>query len=277
MARGPSNITDMDAFAYHEAQESFELVEERLARDHVHVLAKEVVQRLAFRMDRSTDVAGMPHDADIARLCAALLSTDEKAADRIILAARSHGAAIETIYLGYVAGASAKLGEMWEADEVSFVDVTLATGRLYRIIRGLRHVLAPVILKGRARMPALFALVPEETHTLGIEMAADLFRRDGADVDVCIGKSHDDIIALSEKHNYGVIVLAAYSDRSLPDLMRLGLALRITQPLTPIALAGKLAIDNLDVRKMIGAELVIDDFTEALPELQRMTAAKAPD
>ena len=40
-------------------------------------------------------------------------------------------------YLEYLALAARKLGKWWEEDRVSFLDVTLGTGRIYAIIRAV--------------------------------------------------------------------------------------------------------------------------------------------
>jgi len=271
MSRKPVDNATLDTLAYRSADEVFRLATQHLPEGLVHDLAREVVRRLAFRMPGVGLPSGFPTDQDIDRFCAALLSTDEQAADRIILNVRRDGAGIETIYLGYIAGASSRLGEMWETDQVSFVDVSVGTGRLYRILRGLRHAVAPVLLQGRTRSPALFALVPGETHALGIEIAADLFRRDGGEVDVCVDLSHDEILNLAETRHHGVIVLVANSNRVVPALVQLAVALRISQPVTPLALAGS-EVDLTDVDKgMIAADLEIADIPSAIPELRRLT------
>jgi len=271
MTRKPVDKTKLDTLAYAAADEAYRLATQHLPEGLVHDLAREVVRRLAFRMPGVRLSQGHPTEQDIERFCAALLSQDEEAADRIILNVRREGVGIETIYLGYIAGASHRLGEMWETDQVSFIDVSLGTGRLYRILRGLRHAVAPVLLRGRTRSPALFALVPGETHALGIEIAADLFRRDGGEVDVCIGMSHDEIVGLAETRHHGVIVLVANSNRVIPELVQLAVALRISQPLTPLALAGNMVELEPVEQGMIGADLVIPDIPSAIPELRRLT------
>ena len=265
------DATQIDEKAYAEAEEAFRLATVHLPDELVLDVAREVVHRLAFRMPGVTASEGYPSDAELDRFCSALLSAQEDAADRIILTARRDGAEIETIYLGYIAGASRRLGAMWESDQVSFIEVSIGTGRLYRIIRGLRHAIAPVVLKGKPRTPALFVLVPGETHSLGIEMAADLFRRDGGDVDVCIGQTHDQILGLAESRHYGAVVLVANSKRVIPALVQLSVALRISQPITPFALAGNLMDDEPEAKTLVGAELVISDISDGIAELRRLT------
>jgi len=273
----PSDMTGIDEKAYEDAETAFRLAHETLPPDLVAGVAQEVVRRLAFRMPGVVMRGKQPSAEQLDRLCAALLSPDEDAADRIILSALRDGIDIETIYLGYIAGASRRFGEMWEDDAVSFIQVGLGTGRLYRIIRGLRHAIAPVVLEGRTRMPAMFALVPGENHNLGIEVAADLFRREGGEAEVCLNLSHDEIVARAERHHFGVILLVANSDRVIPALLQLAVALRIALPTTPLALAGNLVDKRPEAAKMIEADITVKDISEVVSVLREVTAQHGRD
>ena len=253
-----------DGSAYQNATQQLRLVETELPQDAISNLAREVVRRLAFRMPRHENVADLPTQSEIDLLCAAVLSGDDRAADQFILAARRDGVDTAAISRGYVAGAARKLGQMWDDDRISFIDVTLACGKLYGIIRGLRHVLAPQIIQGRETRPALFALVPGETHTLGIEIATDHFRRDGWDVDMLMGLDHDAMVAEADLRHYEAIVLVANSDRMLEPLTRLSLALRITQPLAHIIVAGGILDHQPDILRLVGAEAVMADLDSAI-------------
>lgn len=257
-----------DRSAYQNATQQLRLVETELPQDAISNLAREVVRRLAFRMPRHENVADLPTQSEIDLLCAALLSGDDRAADQFILAARRDGVDTAAISRGYVAGAARKLGQMWDDDRISFIDVTLACGKLYGIIRGLRHVLAPQIVQGRETRPALFALVPGETHTLGIEIATDHFRRDGWDVDMLMGLDHDAMVAEADLRRYEAIVLVANSDRMLEPLTRLSLALRITQPLAHIIVAGGILDHHPDILRLVGAEAVMADLDSAIAILR---------
>lgn len=268
MASAPVDGGAFDRSEYDRADQQFRLAEKKLPAPAVESIAREVVRRLAFRMPRATDSTNLPTQSEIDLLCAALLAADNSAADRIILAARRDGVQVETIYLGYVASAARQLGQMWEDDRVSFVDVTLASGRLYRIIRGLRHIVASSIVGDRYQRPALFALVPGETHTLGIEMATDLFRREGWDVDMSVGLAHDALLEQCEERSYRAIVLVAHSDRMIEPLTRLVLALRITQPLAHVVVAGNILSHFPDITQLVGADAVMQDIETAVGTLR---------
>ncbi len=275
MARAPMDAGAFDRSEYDRADQQFRLAEQKLPATAVEAIAQEVVRRLAFRMPRTVRKEDLPTPSEIDLLCAALLSSDEQAADKIILSARRDGVTIDTIYLGYVAGAARQLGEMWEDDRVSFVEVTLASGRLYRVIRGLRHVVARTLGEDRQQYPALFALVPGETHTLSIEMATDLFRREGWEVDLAVGQSHDEIVQRSETHQYQAIVLVAHSDRMIEPLARMILALRISQPLAHVLVAGNILTHFPDIKDLVGADAVVKDIETATETVRAVLESDA--
>jgi len=268
MAKAPMDDATFDESEYSRAEAQFRLVSATLPQEAVETLAREVVNRLAFRMPRAFPKDALPQPSEIDRLCAALLSDDDQAADRFILAARRDGVSIDVIYLGYVAGAARRLGEMWDTDELSFIDVTLASGKLYRIIRGLRHVIRPGLIETRDEWPAMFALVPGETHTLGIEMATDLFRREGWDVDMLVGLDHETLLERADRRDYRAIVLVAHSDAMIEPLTRLALALRISHPSAHMVVAGHILDHHVDVEALVGADAIIKDIENAIASLR---------
>ncbi|WP_435704656.1 cobalamin B12-binding domain-containing protein [Yoonia sp.] len=212
----------------------------------------------------------LPSQEQIEDLCVALLSAQDSVADQIIMDARHDGVRVEVIYMGYVAGAARRLGEMWDNDEVSFMQVTLACGKLYRIIRALRHIVAPAIIQDRDDRPAMFTLVPGETHSLGIEMATDIFRREGWDVDMVLGLDHDTLLEQADTRNYKAIVLVAHSQTMIEPLTRLVLALRISHPLSHLVVAGHILDHHPDISDIVGADAVIKDINTAVARLAEM-------
>lgn len=257
-----------DSSEYARADQQFRLAEQKLPQEAVSALALEVVRRLKFRIPNTVRKQDLPTAEMIQILCDALVSSDDSAADQVILDAFRDGVDIHAIYLGYVAGAARMLGEMWDEDRLSFIQVTLGSSKLYRIIRGLRHVVAPNINYGRDEKPALFALVPGETHTLGISIATDVFRREGWDVDMMAGLEHDALVDQAERRSYQAIVLVANSDKMIETLTRLIVALRITQPLAHIVLAGNILDHYPDIVQVVGADAVMKDIDTAVATLR---------
>lgn len=270
MASLPLGGGAFDRSEYEKADQHFKSVEQKLPQEAVASLAQEVVRRLRFRMPHVAQATDLPSEGEIDALCAALLSPDEDAASRLILQVRRDGADAKMIYLGYVAGAARKLGAMWETDDLSFVAVTVASAKLYRIIRGLRNIVAPGIIAGRDERPAMFALVPGETHTLGIAMATDIFRREGWDVDMLVGLDHDMLVDQAERRSYRAVVLTAHSDSMMEPLARLILALRITQPLAHIVVAGNILDHHPDIIHTVGADAVMKSIETSVTTLRNV-------
>lgn len=268
MTQSRAQSDGLDRKAYLEADKHITLVQNVLQPDAIQSLAQEVVRRLAFRASRDIPANAAPSIEQIDALCAALLSNEADAGYEIILDARSRGATADVIYVGYVARAARRLGVMWEEDIVSFAEVTLATSRLYRIIRALRHVIEAVALKDAKNRHVMFTLVPGDTHTLGIEMATDLFRREGWDVELSVGETHDDIVARTEFDRFQSIVIVSHTEKTIPSIISLIVALRITQPLAHIVLAGNVLLQNENIRELVGADDVITDVSASVAQMR---------
>jgi len=155
----------------------------------------EIIPRLVLSRrssgDRSTTPAssvtpstlGWTPDKELVAELAQLVARDDVgAAATRIDALRQSGLAIETLYLELLAPVARYLGELWEADIVDFVTVTLGCSRLQQLL----HELSPSFFRESEphghRRRVLLVPVPGEQHTFGIYMVAEFFRRAGWDV-----------------------------------------------------------------------------------------------
>lgn len=262
-----ATILDLDAFE--RANSSITTLKARLPEDAVVALAREVVTRLASRViELDAHRLNEPSDQDIDALCIALVSDDLEAGAKFIARVRNEGASVEMVYLSYLAAAARRLGAWWDEDRVSFVAVTIAASRIYAIMRGLRGVLAqpPVDL----RRAAVFASVPGETHTLGVSMAADLFRSKGWDITLKIGMTHEALLEYFTHSNCTVIGLSASGDHAVLPLARLVVALRISNPQALIMLSGKIVQADPETVAHLGVDSVAQDVPGAIAEMERL-------
>lgn len=198
------------------------------------------------------------------------MSDDEMRAPDLVLQARRDGMSVDMICLGLISGAARRLGEWWDDDRVSFVEMTLAASRMYALLRGLRQVFPPIVPPGDSGMPVCFMSVPGENHTLGVTMAADLFRRRGWDIDLKNGFSHDDLLAEVGLRRYKLIGISAGSERMLLPLIRLKIALRIRNPQAWIMICGKITEVVPDLAARVDADYVATDVASAIDEMQHL-------
>lgn len=92
------------------------------------------------------------------------------------------GLDLETLLLHLMAPAARRLGELWEADRIDFVDVTIGTSRLQQLLHHLTF--PPRTREDDQNRHLLLVPAPGEQHTFGLVMASELFRRAGG---MCMG------------------------------------------------------------------------------------------
>jgi MerR family transcriptional regulator, light-induced transcriptional regulator len=257
---------------FRQARAAVRLQRSVLPERAVQLLADEVVIRLANRLHPPAGVgqghAPAPAVAATEDFVRALLSEDTDAAMAIIRKERQDGQSLEAIYLGTLAAGARRLGEMWERDDLSFLQMSVAAGRIFEIMRMLRRtIMAPPLELGPVRQ-ALFASVPGELHTLGVTMAADLFRNRGWEIDLRTGYEHEELLRSIADKPFRIIGLSAAHGTSVMALTRLVVALRITHPEARIFVSGTVVAEVPDLNALIRADAVLQDGDNAIEILE---------
>lgn len=234
----------------------------------VRALAREVIGRLDRIKLQSDDQTKAPSQAQITQLCDALLSSDNDAGHRLVMAARADGLPIETLHLGYIAEAARMLGVRWENDEASVSQVIIGAGRIYGILRTLRDLFVSVRLQRPDRYRAVFASTPGEIHTLGITMAADHLRRKGWQIDMKAGLTHDALVRSISNDDYPIIGLSASTPMMIFPLARLIVALRVTNPAAWIMVGGLIVQEEPHIQSLVDADGVVLDICSAENQME---------
>jgi methanogenic corrinoid protein MtbC1 len=130
-----------------------------------------------------------PSEAEVLEFVGLVLAEHEAGYSDLITGLRERGMSVETIYLGLLAPAARELGRMWDEDLCPFSDVTMAVGRLQRIMRGLSPDFGTEIEVPADGRRILLIPAPGEQHTFGLSIVAEFFRRAGWEV---VGADGDD-------------------------------------------------------------------------------------
>lgn len=253
---------------YRRSAANIRRLSEKLPEDLVVNLAREVILRVASKEDALDHI---PYDAtpqELENLCNALVSDDSKAASRIITDLRADGVNAEDIYIKQLAAAARILGEKWLSDELSFSQVTVGTGRMFAIMRGLRHLFEPRI--AAVDKTAIFASVPGEDHTLGVHMAADLFRKEGWEIALKVGLDHDQLVAEIEKAPIGIVGLSISGEHSIEALSRLVVALHISCPHAILLVSGSNVEDVRPLLNLMGLDAIAATVDEAKTQMDTL-------
>src|SRR6056297_1473930 len=249
---------------------------EAFAPDAVEVLANDIVRRLASIRARGPSFETPEiSDDSIAAFCDTLIQTSPDAALQFIEDRRAEGVTRQGVYLGYIIAAARSLGQGWDEDRYSFLEVTYGTGHLYALMRALRAEAHTARTAFDGRRCALFATVPGEDHGIGITVAADLFREAGWDIDLQVGTDHDRLVAHVEQTEPQIIGLSLSTEQRLEALVRLVIAMRIMVPHAIIGVAPASGVDPKRLGEVADIDLVFEDAPSACRELDRLIALRA--
>jgi methanogenic corrinoid protein MtbC1 len=208
-----------------------------------------------------------------AALAYALCDRDEMSAKLLVDDLLAAGLSVEDLCLNHLAPAARRLGELWDRDRLPFTEVTIATARIQSMLRRMPHCAATA--KVSSVNGAFFAAVPGEEHTLGVMMAADLFRRSGWDVSVAVGQSHDELIARLGRDDRPVIGLSCSGNHSFAALARLMADLRRVRPDARLLLSGQVVFQPERLEDLPQPFTVIRDSSEGTLVMQELEAELA--
>ncbi len=150
-----------------------------------------------------------------------VVGLEDSAAPNFVRRLLDEGVSVESIYLDLLAPTARELGIRWEDDECSFVDVTVALGRLQRVLRDLsQYFQADASKAPDSAGHVLLTCLPGEQHTLGLILVAEFLMRDGFHVLVGAPWSEEDLLTQVRTEWFDVVGFSAGCDSRLSHLKR---------------------------------------------------------
>jgi MerR family transcriptional regulator, light-induced transcriptional regulator len=190
----------------------------RLAR----TIESDVIPRLvqAHRPGAANPQPGSaaPLQADVDSFLKQIVLGSETETMALIEGLRERGVSVESLYLDLFGPIARRLGEMWEDDACDFSTVTVALGRLQRLLRELSPAFGTEIEHPANGRRALFVQPRDEQHSFGLSMVAEFFRRDGWDVIGGVGGAVASPVAMVRDEWVDIIGFSVGSDVRLPWL-----------------------------------------------------------
>ena len=118
-----------------------------------------------------------PDEDNIRKLGMLILGPDNAEAIEYIYSLRDAGISLEDLHLELIEPTARRLGDLWNADEIDFIAVTLGISRLQRIV----HHFADLDVVGPydEQRRALIMVAPGEDHTFGNQMVQKFLRAAG--------------------------------------------------------------------------------------------------
>jgi methanogenic corrinoid protein MtbC1 len=178
---------------------------------------------------------------------------------------RRNGMSVEALYIDLFAPAARLLGEMWCDDLCDFSTVTVALGRLQRLLRELSPAFGTEVEHPANGRRALFAQPSDEQHSFGLSMVAEFFRRDGWDVFGVVGGALDDPVVRVRKEWADVVGLSIGSERRLDWLRGCVADVRAASrnPAVVVMVGGPIFVLHPDWVAGVGADATARDARDA--------------
>ena len=167
-----------------------------------------------------------PSQADVDSFLKQIVLGSETETQALIESLRERGVSVESLYLELFGPIARRLGEMWEDDACDFSTVTVALGRLQRLLRELSPAFGTEIEHPANGRRALFVQPRDEQHSFGLSMVAEFFRRDGWDVIGGVGGAVASPVAMVRDEWVDIIGFSVGSDVRLPWLQETIAAVR---------------------------------------------------
>jgi len=195
---------------------------ERLGRI-VRTIEHDIIPRLvqAHREPQALPVPPTPPKVlpgDLQRFLQLVLAVEDEPWQTLLDHLQGRGIGIDEIYTELLTPAARELGRLWDEDRCDFNDVTVALGRLQRIMRLLSPAFGREVQHPPDGRRALLLPAPGEQHTLGISIVAEFFRRSGWEV---VGETDDrcaDPAALVRREWFDIVGLSVGIESRLDRL-----------------------------------------------------------
>jgi hypothetical protein len=157
----------------------------------------------------------------ISELTNLVLQEDARISVNYVKAIHTSGTSLEDIYLLLLTPVARKLGEMWEADESSFTEVTIALWRIKQLMYDLSPIFQQYAEQNKKGSSIMLVPLPGSQHNLGLFMVSEFFARAGWRIWGELAATEDEIISMSANEWFDVVGLSASVREQFPQLKEL--------------------------------------------------------
>jgi MerR family transcriptional regulator, light-induced transcriptional regulator len=203
------------------------------------------------------------------------MQSDDARLQELLHGLHRRGLTFSQIQLGLLAPAARRLNTLWESDEATFVDVTIATGSLQRMMPFVALDLIPLGHPRQRHKTILISAAPGDNHGFGAAMAAEFYRRAGWAVHhqpapTREGLVHD--VAAGWIDVVGFSLTASGQAEDLKETIRQVRPAALNPKLLIVA-SGDALMRNPDIARDLGVDATISELPSAPARTHRLVRA----
>lgn len=232
------------------------------AMSGVNHFASQVVSLL---VDRNARGAAELREGLVQSMIEASVSGSDQAFHQLLSEVRRARISLAALADVYIPEAARRMGAAWHADQMSWLDVSIGTGRLQSLLREIGNAWAADQSQDTGQGTVLLIVPDQEQHTLGPMVAMGQMRRFGVSVCLRIAPSLGDLRTLLATRNFDGIMISISTEGKLTSAAELIKYLKaIRGPSTPIIVGGAIMSTVEDVASCTGADHASNDIGAAL-------------
>jgi MerR family transcriptional regulator, light-induced transcriptional regulator len=200
---------------------------------------------------------------DLTRL---VLEEDARISVDYVKNMHASGTTLEDIYLLLLTPVARKLGAMWEEDESSFTDVTIALWRIKQLMYDLSPIFQQYSQDGKTGSSIMLVPLPGSQHNLGLFMVSEFFAKAGWRIWGELAATEEEIISMAEQEWFDIIGLSASVREQFPQLEKLikSLKAKSKNPNVGIIIGSPVFNQSPELIDKLGADMVGMDAADAL-------------
>jgi methanogenic corrinoid protein MtbC1 len=202
----------------------------------------------------------------IAELTQLVLQEDAKTSVKYVKDIHASGVSLENIYLLLLTPVARRLGEMWEGDESSFTDVTIALWRIKQLMYDLSPIFQQYAEHNKTGSSIMLVPLPGSQHNLGLFMVSEFFAKAGWRIWGELAATQEDIVSMAQTEWFDVIGLSASLREQFPQLKDLiqQIKLKSKNPRVGLIVGSPVFNQYPELVDELGADMVGFDAADAL-------------
>ena len=195
-----------------------------------------------------------------------LILQDASQAEQRITDYCAAGIPLEEIYLRLISPSARRLGEMWDEDMCSFVDVTIGLWRMKQIMHDLSPVFQEYSRTSQYSPKAMLIPMTGSQHTLGLFMVSEFFRKAGWKVWGELSAQKSEIVAKASNEWFDLIGISVSIQEQFAELNNFIQTLKNASknPEVGIMVGGPLFIAHPELISQVQADIIGLNAQEAI-------------
>lgn len=202
----------------------------------------------------------------VENLTSLVLQEDARVSVDYVKEMHGSGTALEDIYLLLLTPVARKLGAMWEEDESSFTEVTIALWRIKQLMYDLSPIFQQYSEQGKTGSSIMLVPLPGSQHNLGLFMVSEFFAKAGWRIWGELAATEEDIVSMAANEWFDIVGLSASVREQFSQLKELiqRIKAKSKNPNVGVIIGSPVFNQFPELVDALGADMVGMDAADAL-------------